>query len=530
MTQEITNAHDAECSPRVVLHGVDTLVINVRYTDEHGKLTRALLDERFIPLLNDWQARAKVEEKPVPIPWVFQNVSFLMHPHGAGKGQWRWLLTSRFLNLALGLGKLNGIIAQVRCSSEYLWSCEDFATAVVEVTAFLYDLFGDHIALQPSEIHLCADIAGWDVPQADWSRTMLSRGRYRKEHTTVDGSGDGDEACEACHHHTEHKHTPTAKQPTTALEPAPVAAYYGRNLATLQFGSRGAALSAVIYDKTREIRQQSKKIWFYDFWKDKSHDSAWDGQSSVWRVEFRFKRDMLGEATDGATFHGINDVYELVERLPALWTYAAGHAGEADAWLRYVIPSEDDSNAARWELHPTWVVVQQAFMDETSIARDEHGDELVDTTGVVQTVEPPTIIRKRKQQVNIARAVKAVFGHLATLAAYLGGVQGGDVKQVALGLLDEHGAVPVPDNWLELPTVLTWFRERAPRFVLAPSVTDYQAQYTHVERDDRTCIHIVTSEVERRKQEKAYRELYRTKVLTKRVEYGLQPAPMQQVA
>ena len=141
MTQAITNAQGAVCSPRVVLHGVDTLVINVRYTDERGKPTRGLLDEQFIPQLNEWQARAKVEEKPVPIPWTFQHVSFLMHPHGAGKGQWRWLLTSSKLNLAIGLGKLNSIVARVRCSSDYLWECEDVATAVVEVTAFLADLF-----------------------------------------------------------------------------------------------------------------------------------------------------------------------------------------------------------------------------------------------------------------------------------------------------------------------------------------------------------------------------------------------------
>jgi len=125
---------------------VDTLVINVRYADEHGKPTRVLLDEQFIPLLNEWPAHAKVEEKPVPIPWTFQNVSFLIHPHGAGKGQWRWLLTSKLLNLSIGLGKLNGIVAKVRCSSDYLWECEDFATAVVEVSLFLYGLFGEHIA------------------------------------------------------------------------------------------------------------------------------------------------------------------------------------------------------------------------------------------------------------------------------------------------------------------------------------------------------------------------------------------------
>ncbi len=126
MSQEQRHPLVAGTCPQVVLHAVDTLVINVRYADEHGKPTRVLL--------------------PVPIPWTFQNVSFLIHPHGAGKGQWRWLLTSKLLNLSIGLGKLNGIVAKVRCSSDYLWECEDFATAVVEVSLFLYGLFGEHIA------------------------------------------------------------------------------------------------------------------------------------------------------------------------------------------------------------------------------------------------------------------------------------------------------------------------------------------------------------------------------------------------
>src|SRR5215471_4340019 len=140
---------------RIVGYWVDTLLLNVRYTNVDGKLVKQELDERYVTVLNEWQEKAKVAEEAVPIPLAFRGVSFLMHPHGAGKGQWRWLLTSSLLKLTISRGRLNGIVAQVRCSSEYLWSCESFADAVVEVTFFLYQFFGDHLFIQVSEVHLC---------------------------------------------------------------------------------------------------------------------------------------------------------------------------------------------------------------------------------------------------------------------------------------------------------------------------------------------------------------------------------------
>ena len=416
MSENETDSSVSDRFPRVILHGVDTLVLNVRYVDEMGKPTRALLDEQFIPVLNDWQGQAKQEEKPVPVPLAFKEQPFQMHPHGAGKGQWRWLLTSPLLNLSIGLGKLNGVIAQVRLSSEYLWQCQNFACAVVEVVDFLCTLFGDRVQFQPSEVHLCADVMHWDLPSLNWQRTVLSRGRYRREYAE-------------------------SEPEATMLEAAQVSMYYGRALSTLQFGSHGAALSAVIYDKTREITQQSRKTWFWDFWKSATCDASWDGQSTVWRIEFRFKRDALNEFTDGESFHGINDVFDLVERLPSLWAYAVGHVGETDAWLRYVTPNSD-TNMARWPLHPTWMVVQQAFADDLPTLTDDDGNLQLDSDGVVQTVPPVTVVRKRKVQVNVERAVKAIFGYAASLAAFLGGYQSDQTDKET-------------NPWMDIPMVLT---------------------------------------------------------------------------
>jgi len=113
----------AELPYTLVNFGVDTLVLNVRYADERGEPVRSELADELIDTLNLWQAQAREQEQPVPVPsLVFRGANLLMHPHGAGKGQWRWLLTSDLLNVCLSRGRLNGILAQVRLSARLLWS------------------------------------------------------------------------------------------------------------------------------------------------------------------------------------------------------------------------------------------------------------------------------------------------------------------------------------------------------------------------------------------------------------------------
>jgi hypothetical protein len=158
----------------LVNYGVDTLVLNVRFADSNGVPIHSELDDEAIANLNEWQAYAKEQDKPVPFPVAFRGVNLLNHPHGAGRGQWRWLLTSDEMNISISRGRLNGILAQVRLSSRLLWSPEnpttheqDLFKLLEEVETFLSRLFENadykRVHLQVSEIHLCADIAGWDV-------------------------------------------------------------------------------------------------------------------------------------------------------------------------------------------------------------------------------------------------------------------------------------------------------------------------------------------------------------------------------
>jgi hypothetical protein len=342
-----------------------------------------------------------------------------MHPHGAGKGQWRWLLTSDLLTVCLSRGRLNGILAQVRLSARLLWSVEtahhtqDLRTLVREVEAFLVALLRteEHscVHMQVSEVHLCADIAGWDVAHCyDWQATMLTRARRRRPH----GSYTPPEP-DACQTHGCPGGSFLWQGPEHEI-PGPV--YMGHTLETIEFGSHGSPLSCCIYNKSREIKK-SGKTWFAHIW----HAHGWDGTSEVWRVEFRWKREAMHTLKQDGVFHGIESVADLQDRLSFLWTYSAGHIqggadGLPDGWLRYVAPSAD-TNPARWPVHAAWLVVQSAFTTETEPAVNTVTGEVVAHPVSVPLAE---LIRERHCQQNSKRLAQQVGGCCSTLAAYSG--------------------------------------------------------------------------------------------------------------
>jgi len=146
-------------------------------------------------------------------------------------------------------------------------------------------------------------------------------------------------------------------------------------------------------------------------------------------VEFRFKREALHELKAEGLFQGIEGAYDLPERLKVLWAYAASHVdgsedGSPDGWLRLVVPSDEDKTRSRWSTHPAWVEVQRAFLVDPE--RPEHFGR---------------IIRKRKEQHNIQKAVEAALGYGTSLSTWVDGV-----------LADPDG---------DLSLFLHWFAEAA---------------------------------------------------------------------
>lgn len=131
----------------------------------------------------------------------------------------------------------------------------------------------------------------------------------------------------------------------------------GGKVQTFQFGTGDTVVR--VYDKIAEIEQVSGKVWFYDIWAPTFADLAigaaltgerpigTDGQN-IWRVEFQVRRDRL---RDG----GINNYKDLTELEGDLLR---------DLAFRHTTlrtPIGDDSNKARWPLHPLWEELQSAI-------------------------------------------------------------------------------------------------------------------------------------------------------------------------
>lgn len=121
-------------------------------------------------------------------------------------------------------------------------------------------------------------------------------------------------------------------------------------LSGLNIGTRGGAIYARIYDKTRELEGKGDD-WWLDIW-----GAAHDPGQHVLRIEFEFSRDGLREF--GADTP--EDVFELVG---PLWAYATG------SWLSLRTPTSDETRS-RWPLDPRWAAVQRAALAGNSLPAD----------------------------------------------------------------------------------------------------------------------------------------------------------------
>jgi hypothetical protein len=148
-----------------------------------------------------------------------------------------------------------------------------------------------------------------------------------------------------------------------------------RKIATLDFGSHGSSIACQIYNKSAEVKKR-KKDWFYLIWKA----NGWDGESTVWRVEFRFKRKFLAE-------FDLNGAFDVLGRLEQLWRYAT------EQWLRYVDRSVPETNISRYPTHAAWEVVQNAYhVDLDELATDPQAEKdlrlhLLTQTKPLQAIE-----------------------------------------------------------------------------------------------------------------------------------------------
>jgi hypothetical protein len=355
----------------VLIAGVDTLIINARYPsldhlDEPQKKERAATQDAHVTQLleqvKQWADVAKVSGEEQITPLEHEHVTLKVHPNGTRTH--RYLLKNGLIDLLLGPQLNNSAPIRVRFSSEYLWK-RGVDAALMNTHLFLSGLFKEIVDIQPAEIHLCVDVAGFQIPR-NYEQVFVTRAA---------------------------KWRPIKE----AFLDRPV--YRHHKLETLQFSGHGNPLSVSIYDKRAEIEQHSQeKRWFYHLWKEQQ----WDGKTPVWRVECRVKREALHEMD-------MEEGYQAIALVPSLWAYCVGRSGHKDGWLRMVAPNIHDSNRRRWKTAGDWETVQRGFA-----AKWRDGADIED------------IQRTRKREVNLDRAEKAIAGYTTTYAAWLQDALGPD--------------------------------------------------------------------------------------------------------
>lgn len=107
------------------------------------------------------------------------------------------------------------------------------------------------------------------------------------------------------------------------------------------FGQSGD-VSARLYDKTKEI-VKSEKFFFKELWQQ----NGWDGESSVWRLEFQLRREAL------KTCQSLNPDF-IIELFNSLWRYYTTQ------WLSLRDVNPNDTNRSRWELAAEWQTLSEA--------------------------------------------------------------------------------------------------------------------------------------------------------------------------
>lgn len=141
--------------------------------------------------------------------------------------------------------------------------------------------------------------------------------------------------------------------------------FSGSTRTGISFGRRDSPISAVVYDKTYELRRNPRPYLEAEY---RLH--GWDGMEPITRLEIRLTsrglRSWRGMPVDsnGEEISGTDPrvLLRWNELAPQLWAYLTGHEGQGGdekrrGWLRLVVPGESDTNRWRWRTDPRWSAV-----------------------------------------------------------------------------------------------------------------------------------------------------------------------------
>ena len=253
----------------ILASGVDSLVISIDTAWKDVSIF-ALLDE----------AKEKAKQKSVDYAGNIKHFQpekvwpFIIKPHGA-KG-FSWILIGSDFTYKIANspepGSRPNVMIEIR--SETLWRLgpeEAINIALGLITAN----GGDIIRPKLSRVDLCVDFL---MPEKRWSYELMEFAVTR------------------------------------AADTAPY--FHHKNLTGIRIGK--GIISARLYDKPFEIKQQSKKEWMYDIWGIKEVPEG----ERVIRIEFQLRREILKQL-------GLNKAEDLLQKVDRAWAYCT------KSWLKF---------------------------------------------------------------------------------------------------------------------------------------------------------------------------------------------------
>jgi hypothetical protein len=304
-----------EKKANIMLQGVDTLYI--------GWLVD--IDKETLDILADLKEKARDLGKP-------QNVGkfgdYYFNIRGNGAQRYSYILENDLMQIKVNKMPVGGTYPNVRVEfrSSYLWdNGPDYCHN--EVRAIIDSYLGEIIEEKISRVDFCVDVMGLHDFFQNYDRLkrkVISKARTRKVVET------------------------------------------NKDINALTIGSRKSKIYARIYDKSLEIKQTKKKMWFYDLWQlsegiiklsqllgaffqdcnkrfifstyifDLMEKAVLE---NVWRVEFELKREILKEFR-------VKTYQDLKAYAGDMWNYLTGD------WLS--IRKEDNENISRRSVFKFW--------------------------------------------------------------------------------------------------------------------------------------------------------------------------------
>jgi hypothetical protein len=439
---------DPERPPHVVAAGIDTWYLNV--IDDEG------LPSKLRQSLDELQRQAQDDEEEIDLDVLVDGAPLRLFRFGASRQQgggvsWSYILHNASVVILLRRVPLGGIVGQIRLGSEYLWRCTP-AGALTEVQNLFRRWWAPtqrEARWQVSQIHWAVDVSNTTLEREQLDR-YVSRARKRSEHhgtlesflqpVAVDEDGmllggmlemsdpwvdDGPSGW------TGLSDLLGWNDPIDEVEDrAIVLNHWGKRLSGITW-SPGGAIMMVLYDKVLEMRLHGKRhmelIW---------QANGWQPGEPVTRHEGRLRREALAtlETMDGQRGQ-FDDPWDCLAHLPDLLAYMVGRPPNEEAcleetniaWIRRIVPQDDDINRSRWPTDPIWQLVQGATFDEVpSTAR--------------------RLIRQVTRSQNIDKRVKVLYGALVSCTA----LKHGDTGQLDISTALRE-VVPLLEEEMQRP-------------------------------------------------------------------------------